>query len=319
MDSSQSPPLNDPRVGVDVTAELTAPPPDPAWQPAPLAQSASVPSAKSFELINHLDALARDFAATSKRDPSNQRIETSEEASSISAGFEVEQPVIHVSPRDQFTTGRSSIGRRIPLTLAGLFVAALIGVGATFAWQTHRFSTTKSPVDVTEQTGSTAASHLLVQDAALPQSAPVIQTPPAPATPATSPELVRQLETMAQDLAAVPAVERGSQMPRRLREQCWHSRCKVASLLRVLSSVTSASAPGLVGLTSAAITAAAGIASWSNSNRFAARVEPPSQIVPVMLPPGRLKLSTRSYFTGSDPMANTIGIVAVAVLAGSAA
>ena len=203
MDSSQSPPLNDPRVGVDVTAELTAPPPDPAWQPAPVAQSASVPSAKSFELINHLDALARDFAATSKRDSSNQRIETSEEASSISAGFEVEEPVIHVSPRDQFTTDRSSIGRRIPLTLAGLFVAALIGVGATFAWQTHRFSTTKSPIDVTEQTGSTAASHLLVQDAALPRSAPVSQTPPAPATPATSPELVRQLETMAQNLAAV--------------------------------------------------------------------------------------------------------------------
>jgi hypothetical protein len=77
--------------------------------------------------------LARDFAATSKRDSSNQRIETSEEASSISAGFEVEEPVIHVSPRDQFTTDRSSIGRRIPLTLAGLFVAALIGVGATFS------------------------------------------------------------------------------------------------------------------------------------------------------------------------------------------
>ena len=123
--------------------------------------------------MNHLDALARDFAAVSKRDSSNQCIETSEEASSISAGFEVEQPVIHVSPRDQFTTDRSSIGRRIPLTLAGLFVAA---------------STTKSPIDVTEQTGSTAASHLLVRDTALPQSAPVSQTPPAPATPVTSPE-----------------------------------------------------------------------------------------------------------------------------------
>ena len=208
MDSSQSPPLNDPRVGVDVTAELTAPPPDPAWQPAPVVQSASVPSAKSFELINHLDALARDFAAVSKRDSSNQCIETSEEVSSISAGLQAEEPVIHVTPRDQFTRDqftrdRSWIGRRIPLTLASLFVVALIGIGATFAWQTHRFSTTKSPIDVTEQTGSTPASHVLVQDAALPQSAPVSQTPPAPAAPATAPELVRQLETMAQDLAVV--------------------------------------------------------------------------------------------------------------------
>src|SRR5215470_16066931 len=89
MDSSQIPPLNDPRVGVDVTAELTAPPPDPAWQPAPAAQSASVPSAKSFELIDQLDALARDFAI-SKRGSSNQCIETSEEVSSISAGLQPE-------------------------------------------------------------------------------------------------------------------------------------------------------------------------------------------------------------------------------------
>jgi hypothetical protein len=204
MDFSQSPPLNHPRVGVDVTAELTAPPPDPAWQ-APVAQSASVPSAKSFELIDQLDALARDFAI-SKRGSSNQCIETSEEASSISAGLQPEESVIHVSPRDQFTRDKSSIGRRIPLTLASLFAAALIGIGATFAWQTHRFSTTKSPIDVTEQTGSTPASHVLVQDAALPQSAPVNQTAPAlpaPAAPATSPELVRQLETMAQDLAVL--------------------------------------------------------------------------------------------------------------------
>src|SRR5260370_17267338 len=99
MDSSQSPPLNDPRVGVHVTAELTTPPPDPAWQPAPVAQSASVPSAKSFELINHLDALERDFAAISKRDSSNQCIETSEEASSISPGFHAEHPILPLTPR----------------------------------------------------------------------------------------------------------------------------------------------------------------------------------------------------------------------------
>jgi hypothetical protein len=107
MDSSQIPPLNDPRVGVDVTAELTAPPPDPARQRAPVAQSASVPSAKSFELIDQLDALARDFAI-SKRGSSNQCIETSEEVSSISAGLQPEEPAIHVSPRDQFARDKSS-------------------------------------------------------------------------------------------------------------------------------------------------------------------------------------------------------------------
>ncbi len=202
MDSSQSPTLNHPRVGVDVAAELTAPPPDPAWQPAPVAQSASIPSAKSFELIDQLDALARDFAS-SKRGSSNQCVETSEEASSISAGLQPEESVIHVSPRDRFTRDGSSIGRRITLTLAILFAAALFGIGATFAWQTHRFSTTKLPIDVTEQTGSTPANQVLVQDAALPQSAPVNQTAPAPPAPATSPELVRQLETMAQDLAVL--------------------------------------------------------------------------------------------------------------------
>ncbi len=201
MDSSLSLHLNDPPAGVDVTAELTAPPPD-AAQRAPAARTAPVPSAKSFELLNHLDALARDFSPVSKS--SDQCIETIQEGSSISAGLQAEELVIRVPPRDQFTSDRPSIGRRIALTVASFFMAALIGVGATFAWQTHRFSTTKSPIDVTvEQTGSTPTSHVSVQDAALPQSATVSQAAPAPAAPATSPELVQQLGTVVQDLAVV--------------------------------------------------------------------------------------------------------------------
>ncbi len=200
MDSSLSQHLNDPPAGVDVTAELTAPPPD-AAQRAPVARTAPVPSAKSVELMNHLDALARDFSAVSRS--SDRCIETVQEGSGISAGLQAEEPVIRVPPRDQFTSDRPSMGKRIALTVAGFFMTALMGVGVTLAWQTHRFSTTKSPIGVTvEQTGSTPASHVSLQKA-LPQSATATQTALAPAAPATSPELAQQLGTVVQDLAVV--------------------------------------------------------------------------------------------------------------------
>ena len=38
-------------------------------------------------------------------------------------------------------------------------------------------------------------------------------------------------------------------------------------------------------------------------------------VIPVTLPPGRLKLSTKPSLTGSSPMPNTIGMLAVARLA----
>src|SRR5262249_41562284 len=41
-------------------------------------------------------------------------------------------------------------------------------------------------------------------------------------------------------------------------------------------------------------------------------------LTPVALPPGRLKLATRPYWTGSDPLVNTMGIVAVAAFAAEA-
>jgi hypothetical protein len=37
-----------------------------------------------------------------------------------------------------------------------------------------------------------------------------------------------------------------------------------------------------------------------------------------MLPPGRLRLATRPYFTGSGPIVKTIGIVEVTAFAASA-
>jgi hypothetical protein len=41
------------------------------------------------------------------------------------------------------------------------------------------------------------------------------------------------------------------------------------------------------------------------------------RLIPVALPPGRLRLATRPNATGSPPVAKTIGMVAVAALAAS--
>ena len=96
-----------------------------------------------------------------------------------------------------------SISRRIFRAVARFFIAALIGVGVTLAWQSHGdqaksmvgkwapslgwwlpVSTTKLPPDV-------------------PQSAPVTERV-APARAASSPELMQQLvEPMAHDLAVI--------------------------------------------------------------------------------------------------------------------
>ena len=43
------------------------------------------------------------------------------------------------------------------------------------------------------------------------------------------------------------------------------------------------------------------------------------EVMPVTLPPGRLRLTTRPAWTGSTPITKTIGIVAVSALAASAA
>jgi hypothetical protein len=177
--------------------------PDTAPQRAPVTQTAPAPSATSFELMRQVEALARDVAVVSGRDSSDQCVGMVKEGS---AGLQAGEPSIRVSPRDQLASDRPSIGRRTFLTLASFFMAALIGVGATFAWQSHRVSTTKSPNDVdvaAEQSGSAPAGHVSVQDAAVPQSAPVTQTAPAPTASATSPELVQQLEALARDLAVV--------------------------------------------------------------------------------------------------------------------
>ena len=236
-DFSQSPSLNDqrristtePPIGVDVKAELSAPPPDAAPQPAPVDPTTLVPSAKSFELLRQLEALAHEVAVVSRRDSSDQCIKVQE--GSNSAGLHTVEPSIRVSPRDQLASYRPSIGRRTFLTLANFFIAArdqlasyrpaigrrtfltlanffiaaLIGVAATFVWQSQRVSTAKSPNDVAvaeKQSGVTPVGQVPLQNSP-PQPAPVTQTAPAPTAPATSPELVQQLEAMARDLAVL--------------------------------------------------------------------------------------------------------------------
>lgn len=263
MDSSQSPSVNEqrrvsttePPIGVDVKAELSAPPPDAAPQPAPV-MTTRAPSAKSFELMRQIEALAHEVAVASRRDSSDQCIKV-QEGCNLSAGPQTVEPSIRVSPRDQFASYRPSIGRRTFLTLANFFIAArdrlasyrpsigrqtfltlanffiaardqlagyrpaigrrtfltlanffvvaLIGVAATFVWQSQRVSTAKSPNDVAvaeKQSGVTPVGQVPLQNSP-PEPAPISQTEAAPTAPATSPELVQQLEAMAQDLAVL--------------------------------------------------------------------------------------------------------------------
>ena len=292
-DFSQSPSLNDqrristtePPIGVDFKSELSAPPPDAAPQPAPVDPTTLVPSAKSFELLRQLEALAHEVAVVSGRDSSDQCIKVQE--GSNSAGPQTVEPSIRVSPRDQLASYRPSIGRRTFLTLANFFIAArdrlasyrpsidrrtsltlaifiaardqltsyrpsigrrtltlanffiaardqlagyrpsigrrtfltlaifiatLIGVAATFVWQSQRVSTAKSPNDVAvaeKQSGVTPVGQVPLQNSP-PQPAPVTQTAPAPTAPAAAAQeqLAAKQEQIDQNIAKPQAVKR---------------------------------------------------------------------------------------------------------------
>jgi lipoprotein-anchoring transpeptidase ErfK/SrfK len=263
-DFSQSPSLNDqrristtePPIGVDVKVELSAPPPDAASQPAPVDPTTLVLSAKSFELMRQLEALAHEVAVVSRRCIKVQE-------GSNSAGLHTVEPSIRVSPRDQLASYRPSIGRRTFLTLANFFIAArdqlasyrpsigrrtfltlanffvaardqlasyrpsidrrtfltlaifiatLIGVAATFVWQSQRVWTAKSPNDVAvaeEQSGVTPVGQLPPQNSS-PQLAPVTQTAPAPTAPAAAAQeqLAAKQEQIDQNIAKPQAVKR---------------------------------------------------------------------------------------------------------------
>jgi hypothetical protein len=126
------------------------------------------------------------------------------------------EPSLHVRPlpsgfnSDQLASEVPSIGRRMFRALSRFFIAVLIGVGATLAWQSHGddakqivrtwapslawllpVSTTTSPAD-----GPASA-----RNAALPQSAPLTQSA-APASAAVG-ELAQQIEPITHALTIV--------------------------------------------------------------------------------------------------------------------
>jgi hypothetical protein len=286
-DFSQSPSLNDqrristtePPIGVDVKAELSAPPPDAAPQPAPVDPTTLVPSAKTFELMRQLEALAHEVTVVGRGDSSDQCIKV-QEGSNFPAGLQLVEPSIRVSPLDQLASDSTSFGRRPILTLASFFIAArdwltsyrpsfgrrtsaalanffiavrasyrpsfggqtnltlakffiaardwlashrpsfkrrtfptlasffiaaLIGVAVALVWQSQYVSTAKPPNDVAaaENQSSTTPVDQLSLQATPPQIVPATQTAPASTAPATSTELVQQLEGMARDLVVL--------------------------------------------------------------------------------------------------------------------
>src|SRR5262245_12054674 len=130
MDSFQSPSSNDQRrfsatelaIGVN-PAELNAPSPDAAPQPKPGNQTTLLPSAENLELIRQLEALVHEIALVSRGDSSNQCIKV-EQGSNFSAGLQLVEPSISVSPCNQMASDSPLFGRRANLTLAGFFTAA---------------------------------------------------------------------------------------------------------------------------------------------------------------------------------------------------
>src|SRR5262249_20923248 len=111
------------------------------------------------------------------------------------AALPAPEPSIRVSPPpsgfedNQFAADRRSAGRRKVLRLASFATAALIGVGATIAWQSYGVSTAKPSGDA----GVAAEQPASAAQVAASNSAP------AP----VAPELAKQLDTMAQDIALV--------------------------------------------------------------------------------------------------------------------
>jgi hypothetical protein len=209
---------------IDISAEESCPAPGPqsfapdALRREPVFESAQAPSATTFELMNQLDALAQDLAAKShasvdQRSEPDQRSEAEsvheaevEEEVRTPAAMPAPEPSIRVSPRpsgfenDPLASDRRSTGRRTVFKLAGVVMAALIGVSATVAWQSYRVSTAKPPAEAgvaAEQPGS--AAQAAASPAVVPQSAPAAQAAPPP----VAPEVAKQLEAMAQDLALV--------------------------------------------------------------------------------------------------------------------
>jgi hypothetical protein len=93
---------------------------------------------------------------------------------------------------DQFTSEKRSIGKRIFRSLARLFIAVLVGVGVTLAWQSHGD-------EAKEMVGTWAPSLARLLPVSMTKSTPDGQR----SAGATSTELVQQIKPVALDLAIV--------------------------------------------------------------------------------------------------------------------
>src|SRR5262249_10022475 len=82
-----------------------------------------VPSARTFELMRQLEALAHEVVVVSRGDSSDQCIK-GQGGSNFSAGLQLVEPSIHVSPQDQLASDSPSFRSRTILTLASFFIAA---------------------------------------------------------------------------------------------------------------------------------------------------------------------------------------------------
>jgi len=184
---------------IDPAAEETCPAPSiqasgphEVPQQAAAVPSAQAPSPATFELMNQLEALARDVAEQGQ-------VSSVSEGPALSTELRATEPSIAVPPRpgfenDQFPSKGLSLGNRAVLILASL---VLVGVGATFAWQSPVVRTVKSDTGIAQPAPTSAG-----QASASGTSAPT-QAAAAPAASAPSPELAKQLDALVQDLIYV--------------------------------------------------------------------------------------------------------------------
>ena len=164
------------------------PMPEPDTGPQRAADEATeAPSAASLEVMDQLKALAHNVtqgtrASSGQDDASPVQSNMSEGADASDPGEpQAPEPSISVFPRptgfedNQVINDRPKSGSRV-LILAGFAVAAVIGAGGTFAWQTH----------LTSNDAATAAA-------------------PAPVAPApvVAPYVGRQLEELAEDISSL--------------------------------------------------------------------------------------------------------------------
>jgi len=195
---------------IDAAAEESCPAPsaempiqNAAPQPTPDIHPPQLPSAAASKLMDQLDELASDLAA--KGHPSSEEVvETVPQTPKVSAEPQAE-PSIQVPPRSDFAhpafaAGRQPARQRMVITSVGVCLAAVLG--AAIAWKSDFGATSKPTTDsnlAAPKQATPAAAQASAAKTAPAQPAAVTQA----AAPSPSPDLAKQLETMAQDLAAV--------------------------------------------------------------------------------------------------------------------